>query len=110
MGISTIQSYQGAKIFEAIGISKEVIDKYFAGTVSRVGGITLDDIARNVDELHSKAFDPLGRAVDLTLDSIGRHKMRSGGEEHRYNPATIHMLQKSTRMEITACLKNIQKW
>ena len=98
MGISTIQSYQGAKIFEAIGISKEVIDKYFAGTVSRVGGITLDDIARNVDELHSKAFDPLGRAVDLTLDSIGRHKMRSGGEEHRYNPATIHMLQKSTRM------------
>ena len=98
MGISTIQSYQGAKIFEAIGISKEVIDKYFAGTVSRVGGITLNDIARNVDELHSKAFDPLGRAVDLTLDSIGRHKMRSGGEEHRYNPATIHMLQKSTRM------------
>ena len=98
MGISTIQSYQGAKIFEAIGISQEVIDKYFAGTVSRVGGITLDDIAKNVDELHSKAFDPLGRAVDLTLDSIGKHKMRSGGEEHRYNPATIHMLQKSTRM------------
>ncbi len=98
MGISTIQSYQGAKIFEAIGISKEVIDKYFAGTVSRVGGITLEDIAASVDELHSRAFDPLGRSVDLTLDSLGKHKMRSGGEEHRYNPATIHMLQKSTKM------------
>nr|WP_294580809.1 glutamate synthase large subunit [uncultured Blautia sp.] len=98
MGISTIQSYQGSKIFEAIGISKEVIDKYFAGTVSRVGGITLDDIARNVDMLHSQAFDPLGRSTDLTLDSMGRHKMRKDGEEHRYNPATIHMLQKATRL------------
>lgn len=98
MGISTIQSYQGSKIFEAIGISKEVIDKYFAGTVSRVGGITLDDIARNVDMLHSQAFDPLGRSTDLTLDSMGRHKMRKDGEEHRYNPVTIHMLQKATRL------------
>ena len=98
MGISTIQSYQGAKIFEAIGISEEVIHRYFAGTVSRIGGITLDDLAENVEALHSRAFDPLGRAVDLTLDSLGKHKMRSGGEEHRYNPATIHMLQKSTRM------------
>lgn len=98
MGISTIQSYQGAKIFEAIGISKEVINKYFAGTVSRVGGITLEDIAGHVDALHSRAFDPLGRATDLTLDSVGKHKMRSSGEAHRYNPATIHMLQKSTRM------------
>ena len=98
MGISTIQSYQGSKIFEAVGISKEVIDRYFAGTVSRVGGITLEDIARNADALHSAAFDPLGRDTDLTLDSLGKHKARSGGEEHRYNPATIHMLQKSTRM------------
>ena len=70
MGISTIQSYQGAKIFEAIGISEEVIHRYFAGTVSRVGGITLDDLAENVEALHSRAFDPLGRAVDLTLDSL----------------------------------------
>ena len=75
-----------------------MIHRYFAGTVSRVGGITLDDLAENVEALHSRAFDPLGRAVDLTLDSLGKHKMRSGGEEHRYNPATIHMLQKSTRM------------
>ena len=96
MGISTIQSYQGAKIFEAIGISQEIIDKYFSGTVSRVGGITMEDIAKQVDERHSQAFDPLGLASDLTLDSLGKHKRRSGGEEHRYNPQTIHMLQQST--------------
>lgn len=78
MGISTIQSYQGAQIFEAIGISKNVIDKYFTDTVSRVGGITLDDIANDVDVLHSAAFDPLGLDVDLTLDSVGSHKERAG--------------------------------
>ena len=97
MGISTIQSYQGSKIFEAIGISKEVTDKYFSGTTSRIGGITLDDIAKAADEQHSKAFDPLGLSNDLTFISMGRHKMRSQGEEHRYNPKTIHMLQQSTR-------------
>ena len=81
MGISTIQSYQGSQIF---------------GTVSRVGGITLEDIEENVEKLHSEAFDPLGLPTDLTLDSVGAHKMRSQGEEHRYNPQTIHLLQQST--------------
>ena len=97
MGISTIQSYQGSQIFEAIGIAPEVISKYFRNTVCRVGGITLKDIEKQVDELHSMAFDPLGLGNDLTLDSPGHHKMRSGGEEHLYNPATIHLLQESTR-------------
>ncbi|MDE7430948.1 MAG: glutamate synthase large subunit [Lachnospiraceae bacterium] len=96
MGISTIQSYQGSQIFEAIGISEEVINKYFTKTVSRIGGITLKDIERKVDELHSKAFDPLGLANDLTLESNGSHKFRSGKEEHLYNPQTIHLLQQST--------------
>ena len=96
MGISTIQSYQGAQIFESIGISKEVIDKYFTNTVSRVGGITLEDIANDVDVLHSTAFDPLGLDVDLTLESVGSHKERAGQEEHLYNPRTIHLLQKAT--------------
>ena len=96
MGISTIQSYQGAKIFEAVGISKEVIQQYFSGTVSRVGGITIEDIAKQVDEYHSKAFDPLGLTTDLTLESLGKHKRRAGGEEHRYNPETIHLLQQAT--------------
>ncbi len=97
MGISTIQSYQGSQIFEAVGISGEVIDKYFTGTVSRIGGITLEDIEENVEKLHSEAFDPLGLSTDLTLDSVGAHKMRSQGEEHRYNPETIHLLQQSTK-------------
>ena len=97
MGISTIQSYQGSKMFEAIGISESVIDKYFTGTVSRIGGITLEDIARQTDAQHSKAFDPLGLDTDMTLNSLGRHKMRSQGEEHKYNPKTIHLLQQSTR-------------
>ena len=97
MGISTIQSYQGSKIFEAIGISKDVIDKYFTGTVSRVGGITLKEMEQQVDELHSKAFDPLGLNLDLTMESAGSHKLRSGKEEHLYNPMTIHLLQQSTR-------------
>ncbi len=97
MGISTIQSYQGSKIFEAIGIDKEVINKYFTNTVCRVGGITLKDIEKEVDTLHSMAFDPLGLSTDLTLDNPGRHQMRSGAEEHLYNPETIHLLQESTR-------------
>ena len=95
MGISTIQSYQGSQIFEAIGISREVIDKYFTGTVSRVEGITMKDIEENVETLHSKAFDPLGLDVDLTLESNGDHKLRSRKEEHKYNPATIHTLQQA---------------
>lgn len=97
MGISTIQSYQGAQIFEAIGISQDVIDKYFTNTVSRVGGITLEDIASDVDVLHSTAFDPLGLDVDLTLESVGSHKERAGQEEHLYDPLTIHLLQEATR-------------
>ena len=97
MGISTIQSYQGSKIFEAIGIDENVINKYFKNTVCRVGGITIRDIEKQVDELHSMAFDTLGLSNDLTLDSPGRHKARSGAEQHMYNPATIHMLQESTK-------------
>ena len=97
MGISTIQSYQGSQIFEAIGIGKDVIDNYFTGTVSRIGGITLKDIEKNVDRLHTAAFDPLGLGTKPDLESRGSHKFRSGKEEHLYNPQTIYMLQQSTR-------------
>ena len=97
MGISTIESYQGAKIFEAIGINSDVINKYFTGTVSRIEGIGLKDIQEDVETLHSKAFDPLGLSTDTTLDSEGAHKMRSGKEEHLYNPQTIHLLQLAAR-------------
>ncbi|MBE5969463.1 MAG: glutamate synthase large subunit [Lachnospiraceae bacterium] len=97
MGISTIQSYQGSKMFEALGIDEGVVDKYFTGAISRIGGIGLSDIEAMVDAQHSKAFDPLGLSSDLTLESVGEHKMRAQGELHRYNPRTIHMLQSATR-------------
>lgn len=96
MGISTIQSYQGSKIFEAVGISKDVIEKYFTDTKYCVGSLTLEDIQEQVDRLHSTAFDPLGLSVDLTLESYGQHKARGNKEEHLYNPETIHLLQQST--------------
>ena len=97
MGISTIQSYQGAKIFEAIGLETDFINRYFTDTVSRVGGIGIEEIAEDYTAFHTEAFDPLGLQVDTTLDSVGKHKYKSGGEEHLYNPQTIHMLQQSTR-------------
>ena len=97
MGISTLQSYQGSKNFEALGLSDKLIDEYFTGTVSRIGGITLEDIERNVDRLHSAAFDPLGLSVSEELESRGSHKSRSGKEQHLYNPQTIHALQSATR-------------
>ena len=97
MGISTIRSYQGSQIFEAIGIGEDVIDKYFTGTVSRIGGITIKDIENNVDKLHTAAFDPLGLGTDNGLESRGNHKFRSGKEEHLYNPMSIYLLQKATR-------------
>ncbi len=99
MGISTLQSYQGSQIFEAVGISKAVIDEYFTNTVSRVEGITLEDIENDIEYKHSNAFDVLGLTNDLTLDSEGTHRVRSGKEEHLYNPLTIHTLQ-------TACWTN----
>ena len=113
MGISTIQSYQGSKIFEAIGLDYDLVDKYFAGTVCRVGGISIADIEKQVNDMHSLAFDPLGLASDLTLDSPGHHKARSGGDEHLYNPQTIHLLQEATRRgdyelfkQYTACVND----
>ncbi len=97
MGISTIQSYQGAKIFEAIGLSGDVVEKYFTNTVSRIGGITLEDIEKDIISRHSSAFDPLGLTTDVKFESTGQHKYRSGKEEHLYNPKTIHLLQLATR-------------
>ena len=99
MGISTIQSYQSARIFEAVGLSSAVIDKYFTGIVSEVGGIGLKDIGEDVSIRHDHAFDPLGLTVDTTLDSTGFHSLRSGSgqEDHLYSPKTIIMLQQAVR-------------
>jgi glutamate synthase (ferredoxin) len=100
MGISTIRSYQSAQIFEAIGINKATIDKYFTNTVSRIEGIGIKQIGESVEWFHSHAFDPLGLGVDTTLDSTGEHKLRNGAEkyDHMYNPKTIVALQKATRL------------
>ena len=95
MGISTIQSYQGSKLFEAVGISKELIDKYFSGTVSRIGGIGLAEISCRTEKLHTSAFDPLGLAVNNNIGSAGSHKLRSGKSDHLYTPETIHLLQQA---------------
>ncbi len=99
MGISTVQSYQSAQIFECVGIDREVVDRYFTNTVSRVGGIGLDEIGEGVEWNHSQAFDPLGLGYDPTLDSTGVHKLRSGPdkEDHMYTPRTILLLQKAVR-------------
>ena len=100
MGISTIQSYQSSQIFEAIGIKEEVIDRYFTNTVSRVGGIGLEEINEGVEYRHSHAFDPLGLGVDTTLDSVGEHKLRSGNdkEDHMYSPETVIALREATQL------------
>ena len=116
MGVSTIQSYMGSQIFECIGLSKDVVDRYFTNTVSRVGGSGIKELEKTVDDLHSSAFDPLGLNTNLALTSIGAHKFRSGKEEHLYNPVTIHLLQESTRRgdyklfkQYTAALHDEQK-
>ena len=100
MGISTIQSYQSSQIFEAIGIKQDVVDRYFTNTVSRVGGIGLEEINEGVEYRHSHAFDPLGLGVDTTLDSVGEHKLRSGNdkEDHMYNPETVIALREATQL------------
>lgn len=98
MGISTIQSYQGAQIFEAIGISKKVIDRYFTNTVSRIGGIDLNEIQKEAEIRHESGFKERTYSADFALDTPGYEKLRSGNgqEEHLYNPLTIHKLQEST--------------
>lgn len=100
MGISTLQSYQSAQIFEAVGICKDVIDKYFTNTVSPVDGIGLKEINGGVEWRHNHAFDPLGLGVDTTLDSMGEHKLRSGDntESHMYDPKTVITLREATHL------------
>ncbi|MBR4790887.1 MAG: glutamate synthase large subunit [Treponema sp.] len=99
MGISTIQSYQSAQIFEAVGIAQDVVEKYFTNTVSRVGGVGLKEIEEDVRYHHAQGFDPNGLTVNQHLDSVGNHKLRMGptAESHLYNPDTIVALQQSTR-------------
>lgn len=99
MGISTIQSYQSAQIFEIVGIRGDVVEKYFTNTVSRIGGIGLEEIAEGVEYRHDHAFDPLGLNTDTSVDSMGYQKLRSGSgkEDHLYNPQTIIALRRAVQ-------------
>src|SRR5438477_9472433 len=96
MGISTIQSYRGAQIFEAIGLNQSVIDRYFTWTPSRVEGVGLDVLAEEVLRRHRHAF-PKREVNSATLDAGGQYQWRSDGEYHLFNPQTIHKLQLACR-------------
>jgi len=104
MGVSTVASYRGAQIFEAIGISKEVIDKYFTGTVSRLGGVSLEIIAEEVSRRHKLAYPPTGISpAHRQLAIGGEYQWRREGEPHLFDPETVFKLQHSTstgQMEI----------
>ena len=96
MGISTIKSYCGAQIFEAVGLGQELVDKYFTWTPSRVGGIGLEEIAREALQQHARAF-PTYPLNGHTLEVYGQYQYRKDGELHLFNPRTIHLLQKACR-------------
>jgi glutamate synthase domain-containing protein 2/glutamate synthase domain-containing protein 1/glutamate synthase domain-containing protein 3 len=97
MGISTIKSYCGAQIFEAVGLGQELVDKYFTWTPSRVGGIGLVEIAREARQQHARAF-PVYPLNGHTLEAYGQYQYRKDGELHLFNPRTIHLLQKACRI------------
>ncbi|HYA27907.1 MAG TPA: glutamate synthase large subunit [Acidobacteriota bacterium] len=96
MGISTIKSYCGAQIFEAVGLGQELVDKYFTWTPSRVGGIGIAEVAREAQVQHDRAF-PTYSMNGHTLEVYGQYQYRKDGELHLFNPRTIHLLQKACR-------------
>jgi glutamate synthase (ferredoxin) len=97
MGISTIQSYRGAQIFEAVGLNSQIIDAYFPRTPTRIEGIGIDIVAEEVRRRHEMAFPPSGNKVDRGLDAGGERKWRYNGEYHLLSPEAIHFLQHSCR-------------
>jgi glutamate synthase domain-containing protein 2/glutamate synthase domain-containing protein 3 len=108
MGISAIQSYRGAQVFEAVGLRQDVIDEYFTWTSSRVGGIGMDVIAQEVLVRHRAAF-PERRAEGHTLPVGGLYQWRTDGEYHLFNPESIHRLQKSVRTDNYATFKEYSR-
>jgi glutamate synthase (NADPH/NADH) large chain len=99
MGVSTVASYTGAQIFEAIGIGRDVIDRYFTGTVSRIGGIGLDEIAAEVAARHAIAHPKrAGQRLHRRLEAGGEYQWRREGELHLFNPETVYRLQHATRL------------
>jgi glutamate synthase domain-containing protein 2/glutamate synthase domain-containing protein 3 len=108
MGISTIQSYRGAQIFEAVGLDKELIDKHFTYTASRIGGVDIDVLATEALERHARAYPAGGRALDHLLPVGGVYAWRRDGEHHMWNPETIALVQHAVRAangDVGAALK-----
>ncbi|MFT3843446.1 MAG: glutamate synthase large subunit [Lacibacter sp.] len=108
MGISTLQSYQGAQIFEILGINQDVVDKYFTGATSRIQGIGLDEIAKEALAKHYYAFSKKDIPVDR-LPAGGVYQWKRKGEFHLFNPTTIHLLQQSTKTNDFALFKKYSK-
>ena len=108
MGISTLQSYQGAQIFEIIGLNKTVVDQYFTGATSRIQGMGLDEIAKETLSKHFFAFSKKDIPVDR-LPVGGIYQWKRKGEFHLFNPQTIHLLQHSTKMNDYATFKKYSK-
>ncbi|MFT7250256.1 MAG: glutamate synthase (NADPH/NADH) large chain, partial [Arcticibacterium sp.] len=98
MGISTLQSYQGAQIFECLGLNKTVVDKYFTGTVSRIGGLNIHDLAKEAVVRHRVAFPETSKSSVKRLEVGGVYQWKQRGEKHMFNPETIHFLQQSSRV------------
>jgi glutamate synthase (NADPH/NADH) large chain len=108
MGISTLQSYQGAQIFEIIGINKEVVNRHFTGVTSRIDGMGLDEIAKEILAKHDLAFAKKSSPVDRLTEG-GVYQWKRRGEFHLFNPQTIHLLQHSTKMNDYPSFKKYSK-
>ncbi|SDD44731.1 glutamate synthase (NADH) large subunit [Mucilaginibacter pineti] len=107
MGISTLQSYHGSQVFEILGLNKAVVDKYFSGAVTRIGGLGLDEIAREALCKHRMGFNAKGG--DNLLPEGGIYQWKRRGEAHLFNPTTVHLLQHATRSNDYAVYKNYAK-
>ncbi len=108
MGISTIQSYHGAQVFEAIGLNAPFVDEYFTWTASRIGGIGIDEIADEIRQRHHRAFPDRPLPAD-SLDPGGQYQYRRNGEYHLFNPVTIHKLQQACRSNDYATFKEYSR-
>jgi glutamate synthase (ferredoxin) len=97
MGISTIQSYHGAQVFEAVGLNQDFIDEYFTWTATRIGGVGIDVVATEARLRHERGFPPRRPIVHRSLPAGGQYQFRQGGEHHLFNPETVHRLQVATR-------------
>ncbi len=108
MGISTLQSYHGSQVFEILGINQQVVDKYFTGAVTRIGGLGLDEIAKEALCKHKIGFSGSKTGAHLLPDG-GIYQWKRRGESHLFNPTTVHLLQHATRTDDYSVYKNYAK-